>query len=436
MKRFPSAHAAHPQWAMAVELVLAQLRAQMALPDYARAPALGLLYITDHYAAHAASILERLAAELPGVSDWAGATGIGVCAADTEYLDEPALSVMLCDLPRDQYRVWSGVAPLPAAIRFRPSMALVHADGNTPDLPELIDELAERTENNYLFGGLVTSRVEDAPQFAWSGSAQGSSNGNPHNDARDDDAGNDAIDCIPGVFAGGLSGVAFGRGVLIASRVTQGCQPIAQERRITAVEGNILLTLDQQPALDVLIDDLGMDINHPQHALAMLRQTLAGVAEPNEDGVRRTGDFGPSVRVQRPVGLDLGRRGIVLSNEVRPGQRLAFCQPNADAARADLVRICTEIREALESHAAPISGNADAETTDLLGGAHILGAHYVSCISRGGPYFGAPHEELRAIRQTLGNVPLTGFFASGEIAYHYLYSYTGILTVFAQEAEE
>ena len=38
MKRFPSGHATHPQWRMAVALVLAQLRAQMALPEYASAP--------------------------------------------------------------------------------------------------------------------------------------------------------------------------------------------------------------------------------------------------------------------------------------------------------------------------------------------------------------------------------------------------------------
>ena len=43
MKLFPFGHATHPQWPMAAGLVLAQLRAQMALPDYANAPTLGLL---------------------------------------------------------------------------------------------------------------------------------------------------------------------------------------------------------------------------------------------------------------------------------------------------------------------------------------------------------------------------------------------------------
>lgn len=108
VKLFPAAHATHPQWGMAAGLVLAQLRAQMALPTHASAPTLGLLYITDHYATHAQDILDHLSAELPEVTDWSGTVGVGVCGSNVEYFDEPALSVMLCDLPADQYRVFSG----------------------------------------------------------------------------------------------------------------------------------------------------------------------------------------------------------------------------------------------------------------------------------------------------------------------------------------
>ena len=72
MTRFPLAHATHPQWRMAAALVLAQLRAQLALPAAGACPTLALLYITDHYAAEAEAILAHLSAELPEVTDWAG----------------------------------------------------------------------------------------------------------------------------------------------------------------------------------------------------------------------------------------------------------------------------------------------------------------------------------------------------------------------------
>jgi len=34
------------------------------------------------------------------------------------------------------------------------------------------------------------------------------------------------------------------------------------------------------------------------------------------------------------------------------------------------------------------------------------------------------------VQHALGDVPLVGFFAGGEIARHHLYGYTGVLTVF------
>ena len=60
----------------------------------------------------------------------------------------------------------------------------------------------------------------------------------------------------------------------------------------------------------------------------------------------------------------------------------------------------------------------------------IRGAIYVSCAGRGGPHFGTPSAELQFLKKALGDIPLTGFFAGGEIAYQNLYGYTGVLTVF------
>ena len=163
MKLFPYGHATHPQWIMAAGLVLAQLRAQMALQGYARAPTLALLYVTDHYAGAAQEILDHLSGELPAVTDWSGTVGIGIASNNVEYFDEPAMAVMLCELPSDQYRVFSGVAPL--NLGFEAHTALVHADGGTQDLTELVQEMASRTATGYLFGGLSASRTR-AVQFA------------------------------------------------------------------------------------------------------------------------------------------------------------------------------------------------------------------------------------------------------------------------------
>lgn len=412
MKLFPFGHATHPQWQMAAGLVLAQLRAQMALRDYAAHPTLGLLYITDHYAAFAQDILDHLGAELPEITDWSGTVGVGIASSNVEYFDEPALALMLCDLPPDQYRVFSGVAPLPMA--FAPHTALVHADASTPDVAELIAEMAARTSTGYLFGGLASSRHE-VVQFAVGG------NGNlrGHGTKR-------------GVFHGGLSGVAFGEDIALVSRVTQGCRPVAPSRRITAADGHVVTELDGRPALDTLLEDLAISLEQPQAAMATLRATLVGLTQPGDKLVARAGNFGDDVIVRHIIGLDPARRGVAIAERVTEGMQLAFCQRHAEAARADLTRICAEIREELEPEELPLAvatalADAQAEPSPDR---RIAGAVYVSCAGRGGPHFGGPSAELQIVRRALGDVPLVGFFAGGEIARNHLYGYTGVLTVF------
>lgn len=414
MRLFPNAHATHPQWHMAAVLVLAQLRAQMALPQYASAPTLGLLYITDHYANDAAALLDLLRRELPTVTDWAGAVGVGVAGNNVEYFDEPALSLMLCDLPRAHYRVFSGVAPLAhgdaAGVGFAAHTALVHADGQTPELADLVAEMAGRTSSGYLFGGVVASRGAQV-QLALPAGGEGD-----------------------GVLHGGLSGVAFDAQVELVSRVTQGCQPIGAQAAITAAQDNVVLELDGEPALDVLLDTLGVTLQgDAQAALRAVRATLAGLEDADAPQRQRTGHFGADTRVRHIVGLDATRSGVALGDHVEVGMRLAFCQRNVGAARADLMRICAEVREELspqleEAQALPAAGSAPH--AEPAGGRRICGALYVSCSGRGGPHFGGPSAELQIVRHALGDVPLAGFFAGGEIAAHRLYGYTGVLTVF------
>ncbi|MFP8779706.1 FIST N-terminal domain-containing protein [Hydrogenophaga sp. RWCD_12] len=426
MQLFPHAHATHPQWRMAAALVLAQLRAQMALPGYAATPSLALLYITDHYATHAQEILDHLSAELPEVTDWSGTVGVGISANNAEYFDEPALAVMLCDLSPDQYRVFSGVAPLPPggsdSSGFVAHTALLHADPGAHDLGELIVEMAERTQSGYVFGGLVGSRSASV-QFAASSTGHLRGQG-----------------AVGGVFTGGISGVAFGPEVALISRVTQGAQPIDREREITAVDGNLVLTLDGEPALDVLLRELGVSLAQPQQAMERLRRTLVGLTLPqhrlDDAPVLRRGQFGPEVMVRHIIGLDPARHGVAIAEHPPLGARLAFCERHAQAARADLIRVCSEIREELEPETLGMGG-MDTEPPlepDPAQSRRITGAVYVSCSGRGGQHFGAPSAELQIVRRALGDVPLVGFFAGGEIAHQQLYGYTGVLTVFTAAA--
>jgi small ligand-binding sensory domain FIST len=387
MTRFACGHATHPDWRMALSMAAAQLESQ----PPGDAATLGWCYLTDAYAPHAEALLAALRQRWPGVS-WVGCVGIGVAASGVEYFDEPALVLMLSDLPRGRFEVFSGAHPLQRIDAFA---ALVHADPATPDLGELIGEMSDRTASGYLFGGLAASRTA-------------------------------TLHIADGVWHGGLSGVAFTQDVPLLSRVTQGCQPVGPARRITRAEQHLVLELDGEPALSVLLRDLGLaNLDDPRAALPRLRATLVGLSDPQDSLVGRGGQFGTDTRVRHLIGLDPGRQAIAVAETVEPGMRLAFCQRDVAAARRDLVRICSEIREEL-AEAAPVAAGGPADA----GASRIAGALYISCSGRGGPHFGGPSAELQIVRHALGDVPLAGFFAAGEIARHHLYGYTGVLTVF------
>jgi len=388
MPGFLVGHATHPDWKAALALAAMQIDARRAAAeaDGDAAPTLGFIYFTDHYAAHAEALLAALRERWPGLA-WVGCVGVGVAASGVEYIDEPALVLMLAPLPADSFEVFSGARMLR---HVEPRSALVHADPATPDLAELIVEMSERTSSGYLFGGLVSSRSV-------------------------------GVHIADGVWQGGLSGVAFGDGVPVISRVTQGSQPVGPTREVTACERNVVVELDGQPALSCLLADLGLPgLDDRRQAMPRLRATLVGVTDAAADAATaaaaRHRAFGSDVRVRHLIGLDPGRQAVAVAEMLQPGMRLAFCQRDVAAARRDLVRICSEIRDELASPDAPPR--------------RILGALYISCAGRGGPHFGGPSAELKIVQHALGEVPLAGFFAGGEIAHHHLYGYTGVLTVF------
>ena len=423
---FITAHATHPDAHMALALAAAQIDAQRATrgPDFVAT--LGLVYLTDRLVSQADALLAELQQRWPGVH-WAGNVGVGVLASGVEYIDEPALVLMLCNLPASSFQLFNGRQPLAAQQAYS---ALVHADPATHDLDELLVELAGRTRSGYLFGGLTGSRGRH-------------------------------LHLADGMFEGGLSGVAFlddpaqravgsaARAVSpprLVSRVTQGCQPLGPARRITAGERNLVLELDGQPALPLLLADLGISLDAPKQAMAALRSTLVGLTDASDAVLSRGGQFGTDTRVRHLIGIDPARFGIAMADQASVGLQLTFCRRDAAAARRDLVRICAEIRDEIEAESPAAvtahegAGRRGAANPDAASGpgappagAHIVGAVYVSCAGRGGAHFGAPSAEAQVVQHALGDVPLVGFFAAGEIARHHLYGYTGVLTVFVAD---
>lgn len=354
---------------------------------------LGIFYVTDPLADSLQEITELLGARLPGVQ-WLGAAAHGVCSTGLEVQDRGAIAAMMGTFPKASFDLFAARnrfdagAPDPQA-----HAALVHADPSAERLNEMLAELNARLGPGPVFGGVVGGEREPTRQLAG------------------------------GLVTGGLSGVTFRSPVELRSRVTQGCSPLAREHVVSASSAQFIQALDGRPALDVLLDDLGVepeirrsrDGDEILRALPMRRLArglMVGFAPAGSSAGRGFGDYA----VRNVVGIDPVNRLLAVAGAPQAGERAVFCTRNEEAARADLIRICTELRDELE-------------TESLV----PLGAHFVSCVARGEHLFGSQGAEQKVIAHNLGEIPLVGFYANGEIAGDRLYGYTGVLTLFVAQ---
>ena len=431
---FRMGHATHPDFRMLVEMAITQLGDVTELmtsispgpvsgvaesdssEEEAPAHLLGIAYVTPSMEPRWAHILVELRRCLPRVQ-WVGSVGHSICAGATEYVDEPALAILLTSLPSSQWAMFSGLkgAAQRGGIALNEASAiLLHVDPSSADLIESLKVLAGKASQALVFGGVSSS----------SGNTIGSQ-----------------THVASQTVQGGMSGVMFGPRVRILSRVTQGCRPLASAHTVSASSANYLQALDGEPALDVMLADLGVDesLRYSRDGQALMRalptarlrsglligispgldsQNLkTGPARPGES----SGPSRPTVRrfgmadyqVRNVVGIDPEQRILALGAQVYRGDQIVFCTRDFDAAHADLIRICAELRDEVEEQ-----------------GLQMLGAHYVSCTGRGARLFGSHGAELAVIRHNLGDVPLVGFYANGEIAGDKLYGYTGVLSLF------
>ena len=366
---FASGHAASLSWRSAAEAALAQCGPGL------RGATLGFIYATDAFADDYAEIVEFLRRRT-GIAHWVGTIGLGICASGREYLDEPALALMCCSYSEDAFRVFSGLKSPRDVARCglkwdgaAASFAVVHADPATSSLTSLVRELAGRTESGFIVGGLTSSRTR-------------------------------AVQYADGLTEGGVSGVAFSDQVAVATRLTQGCSPVGPEHVVTDARHNILISLDGRPALDVFREDIGRELAANLSLVA--GRIFAGLPVEGTD----TGDY----VVRNLVGLDSAHKLVAIGENVKPGRRVMFCRRDRGTASDDLDRMLTSIGSGLYREP--------------------KGAVYFSCLGRGASLFGENSEELRIIRDRLGEVPLVGFFCNGEISHNRLYGYTGVLTLF------
>lgn len=370
MNKYLAGYASHNNWSSLVEACLEQLGS---IPVDA---GLGFIYATSAIASDVEKIVTRLKS-MTGINHWVGTVGLGICAGDTEYYDLPALAIMITDISEDQYRIFEMQSDPKVLLQSLNDFqkqgefhsAIVHGDPRSAMTPTLINQLGQLLEPLFMTGGL--SSAEGAcPQIA----------GN--------------------ITDGGISGVVFSDTVSIATTLSQGCTPISERHQVTGCNQNIVTQLDNRPAFDVFREDIGDILARDLNRLG--GYIFAGFPVPGSD----TGDY----TVRNLMGINPSQQQIVIGDYVHEGQSILFCKRDGTSAWDDLREKLEKLKKRTRN---PIKGGL-----------------YFSCLGRGRHLFGENSEEIRFIHEILGDFPLVGFFANGEIANNQLYGYTGVLTLF------
>lgn len=368
-RSFASAYAHGGDWETLTRRCLDDLR------DVPAGANLGFLYMTDPLDEDCQQILEALRRGT-GIEDWVGTIGFGVCVSGQEFFDTPAMTVLVAAIPEDSYRILPTISKpgedLPADIldwvgRRQPLLGIVHGDPRNAYLSGIIDSIADDTDC-FLVGGLTASR------------------GRMHQVAGR-------------LTEGGVSGVLFADDVVVSSGLTQGCSPIGGIHEVTKAEENVVLELDGRPALEVFKDDIGEILARNLNRVAGYIHAALPISGSD------TGDY----LVRNIMGIDPKNGWIAIGERLGKGDKVMFVRRDGGSAMTDLQRMVSDV-------------------SDRAGDAPKAGL-YFSCVARGPNMFGGDSEELSVIKDKIGDIPMIGFFANGEISSNRLYGYSGVLTL-------
>lgn len=330
-------------------------------------PDLAIAFASPHYAS-ASDELPGLVSELLGCETLLGCSALGVIGGGRELEFVPGLSLTVASLP--------GVTVTPFHVEGE---SLPDLDGAPGAWIDLIGVAPQPTPHFLLCADPYSIDPRDllmGLDFAYPAATK--LGGLASADAN-------VLFVGDRVHRGGLAGIALAGDVAVEPIVAQGCRPLGEPMTVTGAKQNLILTLNDQRPTDVLgrlyaqLDSAEQD---------RFRQSLHIGVAPSA----LTDE--PEYLIRNVIGLD-SRQGILaIGASVRAGQRVQFHVRDAQAAEDELAVLLEAYHD---THP------------------HTAGALLFACSGRGSGFYGGPDRESELLRQTLGAVPVSGFFCGGEL---------------------
>ena len=332
-------------------------------------PDLAFLFVAPQFEDELAAIVESANASLGG-GVLLGCVAGGVIGATREVEDAPAVAAWAATLPgvtvrpflmtyseEEEHAVFDGLEEVPTTAPD--SVLLMLADPFTFPAHLLLDHLNEHAPGLPIVGGMASGGLT---------------------------AGRTRLILDDEIHAEGAVGAILEGAAGASAVVSQGCRPVGETFAITRAERNVVFELGGEPAVK-RVEELYATAT-PRDQLLMRRGLHVGQAASELKAELGRGDF----VIRNLVGVDRDAGSIAISDMAEIGQTIQFQVRDADSAREDL-------RQILEiERLSPVAG-----------------ALLFSCNGRGKGLFGEANHDVGALRNALGDIPVAGFFAAGEL---------------------
>jgi small ligand-binding sensory domain FIST len=346
-------------------------------PLRGESPSLLLLFASDSFKAAYPELLQE-ASERSGAVEVVGCSASGVIGGGQELEGPAAIAALALRLPLNAF---TGTALVdqealgqlsqrdgsrwPSVLGLQPGGCtglLVLVDPFSVDGELLVSTLERDYPGVPVIGGLASGQGSQRQTWVFHGTEARSS---------------------------GAVVVGLGGSVALQAVVSQGAEPIGQPWTVTSVEQNVIYTIGNRPAYEVLVETLnGLGDAERRRAA---RNLLVGLAMDEYRDEFQRGDF----LIRNLVGVDPGNGAVAVAAHPEVGQTLQFQVRDAHAADEELQQLLTGAAQGLgESPAAAV---------------------LFACNGRGVGLFGQPHHDARAVAKLLGGPPLAGLFCNGEI---------------------
>lgn len=354
-----------------------------------------LVFLSSSHMQHAEEIRMTLVEETQ-CQEIAGCSGAGILTHQKEIIGKAALAVMV------------------GASADVSSKAFIHRQEH-PDMPGVSQQLKETLEGFQAPDPLVLLFPDAYNQLPYNLiNALNYVSTKPHvfgAGACDDGSRQQSVAIGPQCsFTDGVAGLCLGGIKQKVIGVTQSCMPIGEPLFITKVEENVILSLDGYPALEVFST---IAVNQGFEDFDTAARNILLAFPLDKESPEFTGE---SCLARHLSGIDVAQQGLVVPQLVEEGGILSMMYRNAITAENDLHAMLERIKQ--KNPGTPMFGI------------------YFNCAARGESLYQRPNVDTEAIRETLGEFPLIGFFGGFEMASVpaglQLYSYTGVLVLFYQ----